>query len=50
MDEEVRERYERMRERRKRVLEEISNKERRREQEAIFRTLKDRGGDEHESD
>lgn len=49
MDEEVRERYERMRERQKRVREEISRKERRREQEAIFRRLQDRGGDDHEN-
>lgn len=46
MDEDqARERYEHMWARRKRVMDEIARKERRREQESIFRTLMDEKGD-----
>ncbi len=48
-DQEARERYERMWQRRKRVMDEIARKDWRREQEAIFRTLMDRKGDADES-
>ena len=48
MDEDqVRERFERMWERRNRVMDVIARKERRRDQEAIFRTLMDSKGDKN---
>jgi hypothetical protein len=47
-NDEARKLYEDMWERRKRVMDEISRKERRHEQEAIFNTLMDSKGDDHD--
>ncbi len=47
-DDQRRELFEQMRQRRKRVIDEIALKERRREQDAIFRTLMNRKGDSDE--
>ena len=47
-DDRKRELFEQMWQRRKRVMNEIARKDRRREQEAIFCTLMDRGGESDE--
>lgn len=47
-DDQRRELFEQMRQRRKHVIDEIALKERRREQDAIFRTLMNRKGDSDE--
>lgn len=49
-DDEVRKRYEDMWERRKRVMNQIARKERRREQEAMINMLIDKKGEDHETE
>lgn len=49
-DDQARQRYEQMWVRRKRVMDEMARKERRREQESLFSALMDKKGGNHEAE